>query len=91
MGGTGAHTSGDIFIAFATGNRGLGAQKGAIPVRMLSDGEISPFYDAVIEATEEAILNALLAAQTMTGWQGNTVHALEPELLLEVLAEARRA
>jgi D-aminopeptidase len=91
MGGTGAHTSGDIFIAFATGNRGLRTQTGEIPVRMLSDGEISPLYDAVIEATEEAILNALLAAETMTGLKGNTVHALEPALLLEALAGARRA
>jgi D-aminopeptidase len=54
---------------------------------MLSDEEISPFYDAVIEATEEAILNALVAAQTMTGRDGNTVHALEPELLVEVLRQ----
>ena len=53
------------------------------PLRMLSDGEISPFYDAVIEATEEAILNAMLAAETMTGRDGNTVHALDADLLAE--------
>ena len=87
MGGTGAHSSGDIFFAFATGNRGLGATEGELTVRMLSDEEISPFYDAVIEATEEAILNALLAAETMTGRDGNTVHALEPQLLVEVLRQ----
>jgi D-aminopeptidase len=86
MGGTGAHSSGDIFFAFATGNRALGGT-GELTVRMLSDEEISPFYDAVIEATEEAILNALVAAQTMTGRDGNTVHALEPELLVEVLRQ----
>jgi D-aminopeptidase len=85
MGGTGAHTSGDIFIAFATGNRGLGAEAGELPLRMLSDGEISPLYDAVIEATEEAILNAMLAAETMTGRGGSIVHALAPDLLLEAL------
>ena len=50
--------------------------------------QISPFYDAVIEATEEAILNAMLAAETMTGRDGNTVYALEPELLLEALRQA---
>ena len=55
--------------------------------KLLSDDEISPFYDAVIESTEEAILNALLAAETMTGKDGNTVHALEPELLVEVLRQ----
>ena len=57
---------------------------------MLSDAEISPFYEAVIEATEEAILNAVLAAETMTGRNGNTAYALDAELLLEVLG-ARRA
>jgi len=86
MGGTAAHSSGDIFLAFATGNRALAAD-GEIPIRMLSDAEITPFYDAVIEATEEAILNAMLAAETMTGRDGNTVHALEPELLVEVLRQ----
>jgi len=58
---------------------------------MVSDGEITPLYDAVIEATEEAILNTLLAAETMTGWNGNTVHALDADLLLETLAAARRS
>jgi len=87
MGGVAAHSSGDLFFAFATGNRELGSD-GEVPVRMLSDTEITPFYTAVIEATEEAILNALLAAETMTGRNGNTVHALEPELLREVLRQA---
>jgi D-aminopeptidase len=86
MGGTAAHSSGDLFFAFATGNRGLAPGKGEVSLRMLSDDEISPFYDAVIESTEEAILNALLASQTMTGRDGNTVSALDPELLLEALA-----
>jgi D-aminopeptidase len=87
MGGTAAHSSGDIFFAFATGNRGLEADQREIPLNMLSDTEITPFYDAVIDSTEEAILNALLAAETMTGRDGNTVHALAPELLQEVLAK----
>ena len=52
---------------------------------MLSDGEITPFYAAVIEATEEAILNAMLAAETMTGRGGRTVYALDGELLKDVL------
>jgi D-aminopeptidase len=89
MGGTGAHSSGDIFLSFATGNRGLGVEEGEVALRMLSDLEISPLYDAVIESTEEAILNAMLAAETMTGREGNTVHALEPDLLLEALGAKR--
>jgi D-aminopeptidase len=87
MGGTAAHSSGDLFFAFATGNRGL-ERDGEVPLLMLSDTEITPFYDAVIEATEEAILNAMLAAETMTGRDGNTVYALEPELLREVLRQS---
>ena len=65
MGGTAAHTSGDLFFAFATGNRGLAAEDGEVALRMVSDGEITPFYAAVIEATEEAILNAMLGAETI--------------------------
>jgi D-aminopeptidase len=84
MGGTAAHSSGDIFFAFATGNRGLAAE-GELALRMLGDDGISPFYDAVIEATEEAILNSMLASTTMTGRDGNIVHELDPELLLEAL------
>ncbi|MFL5950929.1 MAG: P1 family peptidase [Gaiellaceae bacterium] len=85
MGGTGAISSGDLFLSFATGNRELGTEKGELPLRMLGEGEISPLYDALIDATEEAILNAMLAAETMTGWRGNTVYALDGELLKETL------
>ena len=87
MGGTAAHSSGDLFFAFATGNRAL-AGGGEVPLRMVSDAEITPFYEVVIEATEEAILSSMLAAETMTGRDGNTVYALEPELLLEALQTA---
>jgi D-aminopeptidase len=85
VGGTAAHTSGDLFFAFSTGNRGLDASAGTIPLRMLSDSEITPFYAAVIDATEEAILNAMLAAETMTGRDGHTVYALDGELVKEAL------
>jgi D-aminopeptidase len=85
MGGTGAISSGDLFLAFATGNRGLAVERGELPLRMLGEGEISPLYDAVIDATEEAILNAMLAAETMTGRDGHTVYALEGELLADLL------
>jgi D-aminopeptidase len=88
VGGTAAHTSGDLFFAFATGNRGLDENEGEVTLRMLSDGEITPYYAAVIDATEEAILNAMLAAETMTGRNGHTVYALEPELLVELLRRA---
>jgi D-aminopeptidase len=90
VGGTAAHTSGDLFFAFATGNSGLDAAAGEVPLRMLSDGEITPYYAAVIDATEEAIVNAMLAAKTMTGRDNHTVHALDGELLREVLSAGGR-
>ncbi|MDT0276728.1 DmpA family aminopeptidase [Blastococcus goldschmidtiae] len=89
-GGTGEHFSGDFAIAFATGNRLRASDYGATvpriqPVTMLSDGHIDPLFDAAVEATEEAILNALVAARTMTGRDGVVAHALPHDHLLEAL------
>jgi D-aminopeptidase len=86
MGGLGENSSGDIFFAFASGNRSLAATDRTIDVRMLPNDRIDPLFEAVVDATEEAILNALLAAETMTGRAGHTAHALEPKLLLQALA-----
>jgi D-aminopeptidase len=58
-----------------------------VPVSMLANRWISPLFQAVVEATEEAILNALLAAEAMTGRGGATAHALEPDRLLDALAQ----
>jgi D-aminopeptidase len=85
-GGVGEPSSGDLFFAFATGNDTFEPDDGVCTVRMLSDTRITPIYDAVVDATEEAILNALLAAETMTGRKGATVHALDERMLLEALA-----
>ena len=57
-------------------------------LRMLNDGRIDALYEAVIDAVEESILNALLAAETMTGRNGRTVHALPHDLLLAALGQA---
>ncbi len=90
-GGVGEHTSGDIFFCFATGNRGMVAgdpgERGtvAVPVQMLSDAYITPLFDAVVESTEEAIVNAILGAETMTGRDGITAHALPGPRLLQAL------
>ncbi|MBA3309744.1 MAG: P1 family peptidase [Nocardioidaceae bacterium] len=91
VGGTGEHWSGDVFVAFATGNRGLpsgdysAGARPTVPLTMLSSAYIDPVYDAVIEATEEAILNALVAAETMTGRDGVVAHALDHDRLVAVL------
>ncbi|MGI8553418.1 MAG: P1 family peptidase [Dehalococcoidia bacterium] len=93
-GGAGETTSGDLFIAFATGNRNL-IQQGepapvSVPVQMLQDSFINHLFYAVIEATEEAIVNALLAAETMTGKGGVTAHRLEAERLIEIMTRFGR-
>ncbi len=96
-GGVGEHTSGDLFICFAAGNTGMVAGELGhdspltVPLEMLSDTYITPLFDAVVEATEEAILNAMLGAETMVGRDGITAHALPPERLLEVMAQYGRA
>jgi D-aminopeptidase len=84
-GGLGENSSGDLFLAFAAGNRVLGGTTEPLKLTMLPNEELNPLFEAAVDATEEAILNALLAAETMTGRDGNTAHALEPELLLEAL------
>jgi D-aminopeptidase len=92
MGGAGEHSSGDLFLAFATGNAGIPTSEGSrepvgpVEVRMVPDEHLTPMFYAVIEATEQAILNALLSATTMTGRDGHTAHALDPARLGEVMA-----
>ncbi|HWF36736.1 MAG TPA: P1 family peptidase [Solirubrobacteraceae bacterium] len=91
VGGVGEHTSGDLFLCFATGNTGLSAGEldaegpVTIPVSMLGDAYISGLYDAVVEATEEAIVNALVAAETMRGREDSVAHALAGDRLRSVL------
>lgn len=90
-GGAGENSSGDLMLCFATGNRIEGAGDGddesplTSAVRTLADAHISPLFWAAIEATEEAIVNALLAAQTMIGRDGHTAHALPRDRLIEVM------
>jgi len=77
-GGAGENSSGDLLLCFST-------QEVGETVRMLPNESIDPVFYAAIEATEAAIVNALLAAETMTGRSGFTVHALDPERLAELL------
>ena len=97
MGSYASHGSGDLFLAFATGNRGLSYRAGeddprpTVELRMVVDEHINPLFEGVAEATEEAIVNALLAAETMTGRDGITAHALDPDRLMAVMREHGRA
>jgi len=96
VGGVGEHWSGDLFLAFSTANRGMPAcdygdpSPLTIPITMLSNTHIEALFDAAVEATEEAILNALLAAETMTGRDGVTAHRLESDRLVAILRRHRR-
>jgi D-aminopeptidase len=83
-GGAGETSSGDLVLAFATGSRGLATTE-PTTVELLPNERCDALFYAVIEATEEAIVNAMLAARTMTGRGGATVHALDPDLLVEVM------
>ncbi|HRN28967.1 MAG TPA: P1 family peptidase [Terrimesophilobacter sp.] len=90
-GGTGEHTSGDIFVAFSTANGDippdyLGARSRPYSVEVLHNSEITLLFDAVIEATEAAVLSALLGAETMSGAEGRTAHALTHDLIESALA-----
>jgi D-aminopeptidase len=88
-GGAGENSSGDIFLAFATGNRGLAGGKLTVPLRMLAGERIDPLFYAVIEATEEAIVNAMVAAETMTGRGGVTAHRLDHDRLVATMDRYR--
>jgi D-aminopeptidase len=91
IGGLGETSSGDIFLAFSTANRASLASN-ASPARFdaVSDDALNPIYAAAVEATEEAILNALLAAETMTGADGYRAHALPSDVLIQILRKYGR-
>jgi D-aminopeptidase len=83
--------SGDIFIAFSTANSGAGlADKKPAAVQMLPNARMDALFEATVQATEEAVVNALVAAKTMTGVDGRTVEALPHERLREVLKKYNR-
>jgi D-aminopeptidase len=89
-GATSGNGSGDIVIAFSTANPRAAAEAGIAQVTMLSNQRISALFDATAQATEEAIINALVAAETMTGVDGRTVEALPHGRLKEILKKYNR-
>ena len=90
LGGTGANPSGDIFVAFSTANPGAAKPDANVSVTMLPNERISPLFEATIQATEEAIVNAMVAAQTMTGINGMRVYALPHDRLRAALRKYNR-
>ena len=82
--------SGDIFIAFSTANPGAVGPKGLHQLSMLPNDSLDPIFLATVQATEEAVVNAMVAAETMTGINSHTVIALPHDRLREVLGKHDR-
>jgi L-aminopeptidase/D-esterase-like protein len=89
-GSTSGNGSGDLFIAFSTANAKAAGARGAVDVKMLPNDSLNPVFEATVQATEEAIVNAMVGAETMTGVDGHKVFALPHERLQEVLRKYGR-
>jgi len=81
--------SGDIFVAFSTANPNAFSANLA-DVKMLSNEQLNPLFQATVESTEEAVINAMIAAETMTGREGHTAYALPHDRLRDVLRKYNR-
>lgn len=90
LGGLGTNGSGDIFIAFSTANAGAWEAKPAAELAAMPNSAMNAFFEATVEATEEAILNAMVAAETMTGARGLTAHALPHDRVRDILKKYGR-
>jgi L-aminopeptidase/D-esterase-like protein len=89
-GSTSGNGSGDIFIAFSTANPSAAAAKAPVNVSMMPNDNLNPVFEGAVQAVEEAIVNAMVGAETMKGYQGNTVTALPHDKLREVLKKYNR-
>jgi len=90
MGGKGENSSGDIFIAFSTANAHAAADTGVAHLTMIPNGRINPLFYATTQATEEAMLNAMLQAETMTGANFARVYALPVDRLMAAMKKYGR-
>jgi L-aminopeptidase/D-esterase-like protein len=89
-GSTSGNSSGDIFLAFSTANPHADRVPGPNAVLTVSNERISPLFTATVEATEEAIVNAIVGAKTMTGRDGHTAIQLPHDRLEEILKQYQR-
>jgi L-aminopeptidase/D-esterase-like protein len=89
-GSTSGNGSGDIFIAFSTANPEAAKPAGVAKLEMLPNDLMNPLFAATIQATEEAIINAMIAAETMTGFDNHKVIAIPHKLLQHVLKKYNR-
>jgi L-aminopeptidase/D-esterase-like protein len=84
------NSSGDIFVAFSTANPTASRPTGLATVELVSNDQISPLFEATVQGTEEAIINALFAAETMTGVGGTRIDALPTARVIELLRKYNR-
>jgi len=82
--------SGDLFLAFSTANRRVGEEQGPVPLEMLPNARMGALFEATVGATEEAVINALVAGRTMTGYKGYTVPGLPRDRVVELLRRHNR-
>jgi L-aminopeptidase/D-esterase-like protein len=90
-GGTSGNGSGDIFVAFSTANPGAGKAAETASIAMLPNSRMDPLFDATAHATEEAIINAMVAAETMVGRDGHRSVAIPHDELRAALRKYNRA
>jgi D-aminopeptidase len=90
VGGRGENGSGDIFMAFSTANQTAFQRKEFVNVAQLPNDLIDPLFDATIQAVEEAIINAMVAAETLEGINGNKVYKLPQGAVLKILRNYNR-
>ena len=90
LGSFAGNSSGDLFLAFSTANAGAAKREGTPALVMLPNDRIDPLFQATIDATEEAVVNAMLAAQTMTGADGIRVFGLPGDRVVEILRKYNR-
>jgi len=90
LGGYGGNSSGDIFIAFSTANSGAADREKDQLLKMMPNDKMSSLFEATAQATEESILNALVAAETMVGKNNTTVYELPEEKVIELLKKYGR-
>ena len=89
-GGVAENTSGDIFLAFSTANKGAAERGKVADIKMLPNDQMTPLFAATVQASEEAIINAMIAAEDMTGINGNKVYAIPHDRLRAVLKKYNR-
>ena len=90
VGGRGSNGSGDIFLAFSTANEGAFNRDDIASITSMPNDLLMPVFEATVQVVEEAIINAMIAAETMEGINGNTSYAIPHEVLVETLKKYNR-